>query len=78
MLLFVPEGNARGRGRRRRRFYDTLKMDLSERNIIVDARDQRQFWSKLTNMAEDRHAWQNVVKGRRWDGLQSLTPSGVT
>ena len=30
-LIFIPDGGARGRGRPRRRYYDTIKADLVER-----------------------------------------------
>ncbi len=46
-MLFTPEGGARGRGRPRRRFYDTIKKDLLERNVGIRARNQDQFWSML-------------------------------
>ena len=39
VLTYVPEGGARGRGRPRRRFFDTIKTDLSARGINIDARD---------------------------------------
>ena len=61
VLNFVPEGGARGRGRPRRRFYDTIKEDLSVRGIIINARDQAGFWLTLANTAEDRVAWRGIV-----------------
>ena len=64
VLMFTPEGGARGRGRPRRRFYDTVKADLAERNVILDARDQREFWLALATRAADRHDWQNSVVNR--------------
>ena len=42
-LIFIPDGGARGRGRQRRRYYDTIKADLAERNVILDHRGQEQF-----------------------------------
>ena len=50
-----------GRGRPRRRFYDTIKEDLSVRGIIINARDQAGFWLTLANTAEDRVAWRGIV-----------------
>ena len=62
VLSFVPEGGARGRGRPRRRFYDTIKEDLAARGIETATRDQTHFWSSLTNMAKDRNTWRvNIV-----------------
>ena len=62
VLTFIPEGGARGRGRPRRRFYDTIKIDLKARGIDIAARDQKNFWSSLSNITEDRDAWrQNIV-----------------
>ena len=43
VLTYVPEGGACGRGRPRRRFFDTIKTDLSARGINIDARDQKYF-----------------------------------
>ena len=61
VLTFVPEGGARGRGRPRRRFYDTVKEDLLARGIVVDARDQKRFWAALAIMTSDRAAWRGIV-----------------
>ena len=61
VLTFVPEGGARGRGRPRRRFYDTVKEDLLARGIVVDARDQKHFWAALAIMTSDRAAWRGIV-----------------
>ena len=61
VLNFVPEGGARGRGRPRRRFIDTVKEDLLARNINIIARDQVSFWSALADMSHDRVAWRAVV-----------------
>ena len=46
VLTYVPEGGARGRGRPRRRFFDTIKTDLSARGINIDARDQKYFLAR--------------------------------
>ena len=65
-LIFIPDGGARGRGRPRRRYYDTIKADLAERNVILDHRGQEQFWAKLALRASDRQAWnKTVVNGER-------------
>ena len=62
VLSFVPEGGARGRGRPRRRLYDTIKGDLAARGIETATRDQNNFWLSLANMAVDRNAWRvNIV-----------------
>lgn len=66
VLMFTPEGGARGRGRPRLRYYDTIKADLAERNINLNARNQEEFWSALATKAADRQDWQNsVVNWRR-------------
>ena len=61
VLTYVPEGGARGRGRPRRRFFDTIKTDLSARGINIDARDQKYFWPALADISHDRKAWRAVV-----------------
>ena len=63
-LIFIPDGGARGRGRPRRRYYDTIKADLAERNVILDHRGQEQFWATLALRASDRQA-KTVVNGER-------------
>jgi len=35
VLTFIPEGGARGRGRPRRRLYDTIKVDLKAKGISL-------------------------------------------
>ena len=40
VLEFVPEGGARGRGRPRNRFYDTVKSDLKDRWLVITAKTQ--------------------------------------
>ena len=65
-LVFIPEGGSRGRGRPRRRYYDTIKCDLADRNVIVEHRTQEQFWTALAARAADRKAWaRTIVKGGR-------------
>ena len=61
VLEFIPEGGARRRGRPRRRFYDTVKEDLAARNIVVTARDQKNFWPDLSMKTADRVEWQPIV-----------------
>ena len=61
VLTFVPEGGSRGRGRPRRRFFDTIKADLSERGIHINARDQKYFCPAFADISQDREAWRVVV-----------------
>ena len=65
VLTFTPEGGARRRGRPRLRFYDTLKMDLAERDITLPARNQAEFWELLCEKTADRISWQKTVNWRR-------------
>ena len=62
-LVFVPTGGARGRGRPRRRFYDTIKQDIAERGMQITARSQESFWQQLSESAEDRLEWRKIVNG---------------
>ena len=61
VLTFIPEGGARGRGRPRRRFYDTVKEDLLSKNIAIAARTQTDFWRALAIRAADRKSWRRTV-----------------
>jgi hypothetical protein len=61
VLNFVPEGGARGRGRPRRRLYDTVKEDLSVRGVAINSRDQASFWAAVSNISSDRVAWRAIV-----------------
>ena len=61
VLTFIPEGGARGRGRPRRRLYDTIKADLAARNVMIAARDQENVWPALATMAADRDGWRQTV-----------------
>jgi len=65
VLTFTPEGGARRRGRPRLRFYDTLKVDLAERDITLPARNQTEFWELLCEKTADRISWQKTVNWRR-------------
>ena len=65
-LTFVPDGGARGRGRPRRRYYDTVKNDIVSRGIVLEHRSQEQFWRALAVHARDRSFWNSaVVNGGR-------------
>ena len=65
-LTFVPDGGARGRGRPRRRYYDTVKNDIVSRGIVLEHRSQEQFWRALAVHARDRNLWNStVVNGGR-------------
>jgi len=67
VLSFIPAGGSRGRGRPRRRYYDTIKSDLVDRDIaITSIREQNRFWEELSTVAADRNRWRSaVVEGRR-------------
>jgi hypothetical protein len=65
VLTFKPEGGARRRGRPELRFYDTLKADLSERDITLPSRNQSEFWQLLSEKTADRVSWQKTVNWRR-------------
>ena len=62
-LEFVPTGGARGRGRPRRRFYDTLRSDLQERGIHIASKKPPLFWNQVALLAANRTEWQAVVGG---------------
>ena len=62
-LVFVQEGGARGRGRPRRRFYDTVKADITERGLNITASSQVRFWQHLAELAADRLGWKTIVEG---------------
>ena len=61
VLDFVPEGGARGRGRPRLRYYDTIKSDLLSLNIQIVGNKQNQFWAELKQQASNRLEWQKLV-----------------
>ena len=66
VLDFIPTGGARGRGRPRRRYFDTIRADLEERNVIIASRKQDRFWAELAVIAADRKEWRStVVEGGR-------------
>ena len=62
VLLFVPAGGARGRGRPRRRYHETIKMDLQDRGIIITAKTPALFWEQVRELAASRTEWQTVVR----------------
>ena len=64
VLTFVPVGGAHGRGRPRRRFYNTSKADLMDRHVDLDTRDHHKFWSTVSTMASDRKSWNSLVNGK--------------
>lgn len=62
VLMFIPEGGSRGRGRPRRRFFDTIKADLALRDFEPVAKTQDAFWASVAAKSEDRIAWRmNMV-----------------
>jgi hypothetical protein len=61
VLSFIPNGGARGRGRPRRRYYDTIKLDLVERNVIITSKKQDLFWEELLPIAADCDGWRSTV-----------------
>ena len=61
VLDFIPTGGARGRGRPRRRYFDTIRADLEERNVIIASRKQDRFWAELAVIAADRKEWRSIV-----------------
>ena len=66
VLEFVPAGGARGRGRPRRRYFDTIKLDIAETDIVIANKEQNRFWDELATVAADRCRWRSsVVEGGR-------------
>jgi len=61
VLHFTPSGGARGRGRPRYRYYDTVKQDITERSIEIGIRYQTRFWNELFIVVDDRNLWRSTV-----------------
>ena len=61
VIHFVPTGGARGRERPRRRYYDTVKQDIVERNIAIATKDQTRFWNELPIVVAERDLWGSTV-----------------
>ena len=61
VLHFIPEGGKRGRGRPKRRLFDTVKADLLAKDINIDTRNQKSFWSELKLRAADRIGWRKEI-----------------
>ena len=58
---FIPPGGRRGRGRPIRRYLDTIKVDLANRNIVLNTPND-QFWENLRLIAANRNEWNSIVK----------------
>ena len=66
VLVFIPDGGACGRGRPRRRYFDTIKSDMADRSINIASKEQHWFWEELATIAVDRQQWRSRVgKGGR-------------
>ena len=61
VLLFVPEGGRRWRSRPRLRFYDTVKADLNARGVVINARQQEQFWWVVAKLAAEMKKWRSDI-----------------
>ena len=61
VLHFVPAGGARGRGRPRHRFYDTLKSDMKDRGVTINTRTQTLFWEQVKELSSNRDEWKRVI-----------------
>ena len=59
--MFIPPGGRRGRGRPRRRYVDTSKIDVANRNINLNTTTD-QFWENLRLIAANRTEWNSIVK----------------
>ena len=69
VLTFVPESGARGRGRPRRRFYDTIKSDMAARDVVIDVRNQDEFWRALAILAANRKEWRTITQKQKKETL---------
>ena len=66
LLELIPDGGARGPARPRRRYFDTIKSDIADRNIDIVNKEQQWFWAELAMITVDRQQWRSrVVKGGR-------------
>ena len=61
VLHFIPEGGKRGRGRPKRRLFDTVKADILAKDINIETRNQKNFWSELKLRAADRISWRKEI-----------------
>ena len=61
VMMFVPEGGQRGRGRPRLRFYDNVKEDLNAQGVQINATRQEDFWPALAIRAANRATWRTEV-----------------
>ena len=76
VLTFLPEGGARRRSRPRLRFYDTLKADLAERNIVLLAHSQDEFWRLLHEKTADRR--RSSSGDAKMDATSSIIYAGLS
>ena len=58
---FIPPGRRRGRGRPRRRYVDTIKIDLANRKIHLNTTAD-QFWENLRLIAASGSEWNSILK----------------
>ena len=61
VLPSIPEGGKQGRGSPKRRLFETVKADLLAKEINIDTRNQKNFWSELKLRAADRIGWRKEI-----------------
>ena len=61
IATFFPPGGRCRRGRPRRRYVETINLDLANRNIQLNTTAD-QFWENLRLIAANRTEWNSIVK----------------